>query len=379
MRVRFLVFTVFLCMLVSPGFAGGFSEGEYSDLPTSGGKPAFATKGDLLISSAESFIKSGQYEEALKLGREVTSKYPDYVKGWMILAYCQSLLGNYMASNLAYERALEMGAEPREVYMRTAYNYLKLQNWDGARASYLQILDMDDDDTETLTQLGTLETRLGNSEKALYYYRRVLELEPQNMDVMLSMARLLDHLGSAADAEAMLERALALEPDNAKFLWKLSSIQLKERSYKEALPYLEKLVTVDGDNPKVRRNYGIALYQVGQKGAAAKQFEQVSLLGGDLDGLYGPLADCLRASGQPSKALGFIKDGIRAGEQQAWLYSLWGKILEDGKDYDGAIAKFSQAVKLSEAPWSDYARKQIVRQQQLKKRKEMLVKQESEM
>lgn len=379
MRFKFLVLTLSFYMLASPLFAGEYREGGYSDLPTSGGKPAFATKGDLLISSAESFIKSGQYEEALKLGREVTSKYPDYIKGWMILAYCQSLLGNYMASNLAYERALEMGAEPREVYMRTAYNYIKLQNWEGSKASYLHIIDLDDNDVEALIQLGSLETKLGNSEKALYYYRRVLELEPKNVDVMANMAWLLDHLGSTAESRQVLENALAIDPENSKFLWKLSSVYLKERSYKEALPILERLVVLDQENAKVRRNYGISLYQIGQKSAAAEEFEKVAELGGELDGLYGPLAECLRSSGQAAKALTYIKDGIREGEQQAWLYSLWGKILEDGKDYDGAISKFSQAVKLSEAPWSDYARKQIVRQEQLKKRKEMLVKQASEM
>jgi len=55
-----------------------------------------------------------------------------------------------------------------------------------------------------------------------------------------------------------------------------------------------------------------------------------------------------------------------------WLYSLWGKILEDSKDYDGAIAKFSEAARLQEAPWSDYAKKQIARQSKLKQREKMI-------
>jgi hypothetical protein len=51
---------------------------------------------------------------------------------------------------------------------------------------------------------------------------------------------------------------------------------------------------------------------------------------------------------------------------------VWGKILEDRHNYDGAIAKFSKAVALGDEPWSGYARKQIARQTQLKKRAEMI-------
>jgi tetratricopeptide (TPR) repeat protein len=367
-----------------PGAGGGpgdeaFGEAGYNDLPTSGGKPVFATKADLIISSAESFIKSEQYDEALKLAREVTDKYPDYVNGWMILAYCESLKENYMASNLAYEKVLSMGADPKVVYERTAYNYLKLQNWDAARASYLQILELDGKDVEILLQLGHLEAKTNNKEKALSYYRKVLSLEPDNITAMSSMAKLLDNLGSSAEARAVLEEATSVDPDNTKFLWKLSLMHMKDRDYKDALEVLQKLVVLDSTNAKVHQNLGITLYQLDRKSMAAEEFEKGAHLGGSLDGLYGPLAECLQSSGQPAKALTYIKEGLTDGKQQAWLYSIWGKILEDEQNYDGAIAKFSQAVALGEEPWSGYARKQIVRQQKLKQRKEMLAKEASEM
>ena len=64
--------------------------------------------------------------------------------------------------------------------------------------------------------------------------------------------------------------------------------------------------------------------------------------------------------------------GIAAGSQEAWLYSVWGKILEDNKNYDAAITKFSKAVAMRDEPWSGYARKQIARQAQLKKRAKLI-------
>jgi tetratricopeptide (TPR) repeat protein len=152
----------------------------------------------------------------------------------------------------------------------------------------------------------------------------------------------------------------------------MSLIYLNEQNYTLSIHYLDKLLAVDPDNPAAHRNKGIAYYQQGEKKKALASFENVRQSGGELDGLYGPLADCYRAARNNTQALVVIKEGLEAGSQEAWLYSVWGKILEDNKNYDGAIAKFSKAVALKDEPWSGYARKQIGRQAQLKKRAKMI-------
>jgi tetratricopeptide (TPR) repeat protein len=353
------------------------TENHY-DVPTSGGKPAFATKADVIISSAQSLIKSKDFKSALKLAIEVTAKYPDYAPGWLILGYAHSLCGDYMASNLAYERALSLGSDPEMVYLRTAYNYLKLQNWDAARASYKQILDLDKNDPEALRQLGYLEDKLGNTNQAIYYYQRVLNENQGDVVVMGNLAKLLEKEGSTDQAVLVLTRAVAVDPENAKYLRKLSSLLLDERSYEKALPILKRALDLEPDNPSIHRNLGVVFYELGEKKKAEGEFGKVAELGGDMDGLYGPLADCLHVSGNTGESLKYIEKGIREGKQAAWLYSIWGKILEEEKDYTGAIAKFTQAVNLNEAPWSSYAKKQIARQEQLKKRQEMIAKQANE-
>jgi tetratricopeptide (TPR) repeat protein len=117
---------------------------------------------------------------------------------------------------------------------------------------------------------------------------------------------------------------------------------------------------------------------MGEKTEARDAFEKYASLGGDMSDLYGPLVDCYMSTGQTSKAVDTIKEGIAQGTQEAWLYSLWGKIMEKSKNYDGAIEKFSKAVQLQEQPWSDYAKKQIARQSKLKKREQMMASQMSE-
>ena len=95
---------------------------------------------------------------------------------------------------------------------------------------------------------------------------------------------------------------------------------------------------------------------------------RLATLQGEFDDLYGPLAECYMEAGATADAVDVIRAGIAADSQAPRLYCLWGKILEQQSNYDGAISKFSKAAKSGEEPWCGYARKQIDRQVQHQKR-----------
>jgi len=390
MRNTALVYMGFVCALLWAGLPTGFgvfspaaavaspiidSPDDTSHLPTVGGKPTFATKADGMVSTIESHMQSENYAAAAKAAEELTEHYPEFLKGWMLLGYCRSVTGDYTGSNKAYAKALALGGEPQNLNSRMAYNNIRLGQFDEAKQCYLDILETDPENVEALKQLGYLEAKLGNLDRASHYYHRTLELDAENTDVILALAKVESKRGGNGSVKTLIEEGLKLDPDNPAFLGKLGLIHIKHKDYKSAVEPLEKLVAIEPDNAKAHRNLGVAYYQLGEKKKAKTHFEMVRELGGDIDDLYGPLADCYMASGQSRDALVVIREGIDKDVQKAWLYSLWGKILEQSKDYDAAIGKFALAVDLKEEPWSDYARKQIGRQSKLKKREQMMASQ----
>ncbi|UCG51519.1 MAG: tetratricopeptide repeat protein [Candidatus Latescibacterota bacterium] len=347
----------------------------YSSQPTMGGEPAFATKADGMVSTIESHMQSKNFEAASKAALELTEYYPQYVQGWMLLGYCRSMIDDFAGSNEAYEKALSLGVAPEAVYSRKAYNHIRLAQFDDAKACYRLILETKGEDFEALKQIAFLEGKLGNLNAASHYYRRAMELDPKNTDVIVALAKIEAKQGGNGSVRALIEKALELEPDNPALLGKLGVIHIKEKNYQAALDPLRKLVVLEPENTKARRNLGVAYYHLGDKKNAREEFAKVRQLGGDMDDLYGPLADCYHTSGMGSEAISIVKEGIAKDVQKAWLYCVWGKILEQSKNYDGAISKFVKAVELHEDPWSDYAQKQITRQAQLKKREQMMASQ----
>ena len=366
---------LFLCIGLLCALWGATT--AFGNEPMAGDTPAFATSTDVKLSTIRNLIEAKEYETAEKLALEVTSDRPDVVDGWMMLGYTRTLNDKFEESNIAYDAALERGAEPQRVYTLKAYNCRRLGDAEATRDCYRAILEADASNLETLMEFGGFEIASGNYDSAVQCFSEVLNAEPDNLEAVLALARIEDKRGNTPQVKFWLEKGLSHHPDDAALLKKISLVYLNEQRYSLSIHYLGKLLEADPGNMAAYRNLGIAHYQQGNKKKAKNAFEKVREGGDKMNGLYGPLADCYRSIGQPARALEVIREGLAAAEQEAWLYSIWGKILEDRKEYDLAIAKFDKAVALRDEPWSGYARKQIARQTQLKKREAMMAAQGS--
>jgi tetratricopeptide (TPR) repeat protein len=356
-------------LLTASGWVAGALAGSSSQ--PAGESPTFATA-DGMVSTIESFLKARDFEAAEKAALELTEHSPDYLQGWMLLGYCQSLNERYAESNTSYDRALMLGAESRSIKSRMAYNYVRLAEFDNARYCYRAILELEPDDAEALMQLGYLEGKLFNFDLAADYYTRALTEDPDNTEVIRALAKIEEKRGGNGAVRDLLVRNLDLHPADTESLSRLGRVYIKEKNFTAAVETLEKLVALDPENAKGWRNLGVARYQLGDKRAACASFQKVKDLDGDMTDLYGPLAECYYESGSREAAVEIIKEGIQREMQVAWLYCVWGKVHEDRRSYDAAIGKFASAARMNEAPWSDYARKQISRQEKLKKRAQMI-------
>ncbi len=366
MQKSLAVTTICACLLL---LAASLSA---NNIPRNNDNGAVMTRADIMLSTVHSFIEAQEIEKALSAAEELVEKYTNHPSGWMLLGYCRTLNEKYAASNDAYSMALSIGADKKEIYNRMAYNYIKMKDWTNARESYKAVVELGDSNVEALMQLAYLEEKLKSFDNAAVYYQKALEFEPRNIKVIGAMARIEEKRGKKEEARFWLEKGLAAYPQDKKFLKRYSGLLLNEQKYEKALPYTERLVALDSSDPSAQRNLGIAYYGLGRKKEAKAAFESVRKAGGSLAGIYGPLAESYRATGEPKKALAVVKEGLGEKNQVAWLYCIWGKLLEQWQDFDGAIAMFNKAAGLREAPWDTYAEKQIARQVQLKKRAELM-------
>jgi tetratricopeptide (TPR) repeat protein len=334
---------------------------------------AYSAEIDVRLSTVRNLITAKDYPGAMKMAEEITESTPTIPDGWMLLGYVRSVTGEYGASNEAYDKALSLGADRHEVMVAKTYNCRKLGDATQTRECYREIVNLDPENIDAWVQFASFEASVENYDDAVECYATALKMDPNNADIMEAVSRVEEKRGNTAQAIAWLESGLSFDPNNTRLLKRLVVISLNAQDYTRCVGYADRVIAIDPSDDTVQRNRALALYQKGDKKAAIESFEKVAELdNGKLDNLYGPLADCYRDAGRDADALRVIQNGIDAGNQQAWLYSLWGKMLEDQKQYDAAIEKFNKAVAANDQLWSDYARKQVARQNQLKKREAMI-------
>ena len=336
---------------------------------------SYSAEVDVRLETVRNLIAAKDYAGAKQMAEDVTVTTPDLPDGWMLLGYVRSVTGEFDASNSAYDTALDLGADRREVMVAKAYNCRKLGDATSTRECYREIVNLDPENVEAWVQFAAFEVSVENFDDAVECYATALNMDPDNIDIIEAVSRVEEKRGNAAQATAWLESGLSLDPTNTRLLKRLVAISLNAQDYSRAVGYADRVIAVEPGDATVHRNRAVALYQKGDKKEAIESFEKVAELDGKLDNLYGPMADCYRAAGRDADALRVIEAGVAAGNQAAWLYSVWGKILEDQKRYDEAIDKFNRAVAANDELWSDYARKQIARQNQLKKREAMIASQ----
>ncbi len=364
--MRMGIVRIFVCATLAAAAAGPANRAAAAEASSS--SSSFAAPVDVRLATIRGLVEAGDREQALALAEEVARDADGYLDAWTMLAYVRALNGRWEASNAAWDRALELGADPADVQRRKAWNCAHMSETESARACWNQLVESSGGAADVLVQYASFELRAGDLDRAEEACLRVLDAEPNRLDAIRTMVAVAEARDDAATRIQWIDYGLERYPDDAKLLAKRARACIETGDYAGAVDRLELVIAADSTNTAAWRNLGIACYQMGNRERAADAFERYRGLGGDMHGLYGPLADSYRVLGRRSDALEVIHAGLAAGEQKAWLYSVWGKVLESGGAYDEAIARFRQAVAEGEEPWSAYARKQIARQEQLKKR-----------
>jgi tetratricopeptide (TPR) repeat protein len=133
------------------------------------------------------------------------------------------------------------------------------------------------DDPDALYQLSHLYARAGKQPVAEEVLAQVLAIEPTNPSASNDLGYgLADRGEQLAKAEALIRQAVTAEPSNRSFLDSLGWVLYKRGKFGEARTNLEHAIgasAADAD-PVVLDHLGDTLYRLGDRDAAAKQWEQ---------------------------------------------------------------------------------------------------------
>jgi tetratricopeptide (TPR) repeat protein len=169
-----------------------------------------------------------------------------------------------------------------------------------------QALRRDPENPDILFSLGRALQSLGDRENALRRFEASRELAPDRADVWAAIGDVLQQQDRPHEAIAAYARALELKPDDWRVFANAAIVHVSVGNLDEGAAMLRRLAA-DQRHPKVLLNLALAERALGNYAAAAKVFEELSLLDPDNVEAIAGQAMHLQTIGQNGEAWQLLK------------------------------------------------------------------------
>ncbi len=218
-----------------------------------GGKQgaAQASEGERLLLEFNERFLDNDFNAQLALAQQLTTKYPESARAWMLLAAAQAALNRFSEQRATLEKVMALAPQFAPAPFTLGASYLFNQPTDFARAEqyYRRAIALAPGVDMYYWSLGDVFRGSNRLDDARRYYQLALKLDPRDLTAPVKLGHVDSFLGNFADARADYDRGIAAAgPANAGFL-----VPFKALTYvyagdpATAVKSLEKLVTdIDG-------------------------------------------------------------------------------------------------------------------------------------
>jgi tetratricopeptide (TPR) repeat protein len=222
-------------------------------------------------------------------------------------------------------------------------------NIDQAAAAYKRALESDPANSDARLALIQAQVRKGDSDGAIAEATKLTQEVPGNGEAWLLLGRSYLRKNDFANGMTALEKAASLSPGNAEAQALLGTAYQYNRKSDEAVAAYKKAVDLAPNRLDYRTTYGLLLGVGGQYEPALAQLKQVVAnpsykdddawvnLGWVYRNMTPPKID--ESVAAYKKALEINPKGEQSALGMGWAYSY-------GKNWDGAIGAFEQAIKI---------------------------------
>jgi len=330
------------------------------------------TEADLMFETGKQFMTAKQYDKAAAEFEKCIAADSSRLDALHELGTCYTYLNEFDKAAAAYAKAVELYPDDERLLTNLGYYQMRAEKLDGALETYQKILALDPENYEGNRWIAYLYEKAGDMDQAIKHYEKAVEAKPDDVKSIGSLAKIYMDRGDNEKALALYEKAMAAADKETALGMKaeLGKLYIDAKNWEKSAELFGDLVEAYPDKYTYQFNYGISQMQLKQYAAAIPAFEKTIELKPDYDPAYQYLATCLNETAQYGRAIEVAQAGIKVADQKAGLYCMWGKALEGQGLYDEAIDKFQVA--LNDSRWGSYAKQNIKRQEDLKKRAKMM-------
>lgn len=218
------------------------------------------------ILSRDDFARAVSYfEKAVEID-------PNYAEAWYQAGFSYGMIGRHQDALKASRQAARLRPDWAETYINIGASSFALGQYKDAAEAYRQATRLDTDNADAHYALGLSLNRLNRADEEILAYKRAVALKPD-------FANAFEQLGLAyfkqkryAESAAAFEQLKTYKPD-AKTYNYLGETYLEMDKNQESVDAFNNAVSYNPNFDKARFNLGRAYLKLGDREAAAAQYE----------------------------------------------------------------------------------------------------------
>jgi tetratricopeptide (TPR) repeat protein len=225
------------------------------------------------INAAELAKEQGDYDEAIKIFREVLNQNPVATDAFVGIGDIYLIKQNWERAEPAFARAVKL--EPRNFDAQYGHG-VSLQMTkrfvDAVRA-YHRALTINPEDMGANLNIATTYLQMGRPQSALVFAERAAELDGKLAPAQITLAATYQLLGRSHDAlEAYIAASEAMDEPSPELMRNIIFLLTKEKRYQEIVNTISQLVLID-PTAKLYEQLGWAEFRLGDYAASIEAYK----------------------------------------------------------------------------------------------------------
>ena len=217
---------------------------------------------------ALSLQRAGQFEQAVRLYRQVLQVHPTHFDAAHMLGAVLLQLGRFDEAERQLRRALQIAPRSPEARNNLGLALRYLDRFEEAVWAFDRAIALRPGYAQAYCNRGNALRLQGRLEPALESYDRAVTLDPASADAFYNRGGVLEEMQLWDDAVASYENALALKPNFPQALNNLGNSLFNLTRYEEALDKFNRALTLAPPNADALTNRGNVLREMRQFPAA---------------------------------------------------------------------------------------------------------------
>ena len=226
----------------------------------------FAQSTEELMTTANSLLTNGAYDQAISKYRKIVSRDPGNFEAQFNIAIAYLNWERYSNAITEFNKAVRVNPNSGEAWSNLAFAYEKQGQSEKAADALSRAVASNPNNITVRMNLATVYAQKNRYDQAIAQYKQIIQMDATNLDAHVSLAKCLISKNNYTEAKKYLKSAIALSPNEPEAFWEMGNILWdNEKNAEGAIDNYKKAIVLKPNSQVYYSNLGSLLEEQWKK------------------------------------------------------------------------------------------------------------------